>query len=145
VSTSPDRRASRARWLAIVASAVVVVTVASALITIGPPARQRRVALDSRRVQELASLTAAIERGAYLRGSLPAALADLDGAGQWLSITDPETAAPYGYAVTGDRTYRLCAAFATPTQSADAATAPAGGAWSHPAGRHCFDRRAKTR
>jgi len=143
MSAQPGRRASTGRWLAIVASVVVIATVVCALVAIGPPAQQRRVSLDARRAHELSTLSNLIDMGADRDGKLPAALADLEGAGQWLSIKDPETGAPYTYAITGDTTYRLCAVFATATQSADVRGGWSDGQWSHPAGRHCFDRKAK--
>jgi hypothetical protein len=145
VSAQTGQRASPGRWLAIVASVVVIATVVCALVAIGPPAQQRRMALDARRAHELSTLSNLIDMDADRAGKLPAALADLEGAGQWLSIKDPDNGAPYEYAITGDTTYRLCAVFATATQSADAGGGWGDGEWSHPAGRHCFDRKAKTK
>lgn len=143
MSAQPARRAALGRWLAIAASVVVVATVASALIAIGPPAQQRRVALDAKRAKDLILLSNGIDTRVNGGDKLPAVLVDLDGAGQWLSIRDPESGAPYGYAVTGDRTYRLCAVFATATQAGDIGDGWGTGDWSHPAGRYCFSRSAK--
>jgi hypothetical protein len=143
VSARPARRATPGRWLAIAATVVVVVTVASALIAIGPPAQQRRLAMDARRAQDLLMIASAIDIRVGRGEKLPAALADLDGAAQWLSIKDPESAAPYGYAVTGDRTYRLCAVFATATRAGDPGEGGGRGEWSHPAGRYCFGRNTR--
>ncbi len=144
MSAQPGRRATPGRWLAIAASVVVIATVVSALIAIGPPAQQRKVALDARRAHELLSLANAIDIRADRDDRLPAALTALEGAGQWLSIKDPASGAPYDYAITGDNTYRLCAVFATATRPADAEGGWGGEAWSHPAGRYCFERKAKT-
>ena len=143
MSAQPTRRAARGRWLAIAASVVVVATVASALITIGPPAQQRRVAMDARRTTDLIRLANVIEIRGGRDQKLPAALTDLEGAGQWQSIKDPESGAPYGYAVTGDRSYRLCAVFATATRAGDVGDGSGNGEWSHPAGRYCFNRNIK--
>ena len=131
MSTQPARRAARGRWLAIAASVVVVATVASALIVIGPPAQQRRVAMDARRTTDLIRLANVIEIRGGRDQKLPAAL------------PDPESGAPDGYAVTGDRSYRLCAVFATATRAGDVADRSSNGEWSHPAGRYCFSRNIK--
>lgn len=143
MSAQPARRAAPGRWLAIAASVVVVATVTGALVAIGPPAQQRRLALDTRRAHDLMGLANAIGVRVQRDGKLPAALADLDGAGQWLSVKDPESGAPYGYAVTGDRRYRLCAVFATATTPGQVGEQWVTGEWSHPAGRYCFDRNTR--
>ncbi len=51
---------------------------------------------------------------------------------------DPETGAAHVYEITGPKSYRLRAAFASTT--AESATIPEYLAkWAHGAGRHCFD------
>lgn len=128
------------RLLAIVASVAVATTIAVALLTLGSPSQQRQVRLDQRRVEDLQR----IDRLAALywrsHGTLPADLSTLASQpGQRLAITDPVDAAPYAYAVTGTRRFRLCAVFATDTAHR-AGPEPLGEEWNHGIGRHCFDR-----
>lgn len=132
------------RWLAIVASVAVVATVVAAVVVMGSPSAQREAKLDSRRVDDLNHIAQVIDRHFHVHGALPADLATLAAQpGQRLASTDPVDGTPYGYAVTGKRTYRLCAVFVTDT----AERPPAGGRWvpdewNHGAGRQCFDRKA---
>lgn len=144
MSAQPGRATPVGRWLAIAASVVVAVTVVSALVVMGSPAQQRMRALDVRRIQELTALSQAIDLHAAHNAKLPASARDLEGAGQWLSLEDPATGSPYVYATTGPRTYRLCAVFESSTQAADVRGGWVAGEWTHPAGRHCFDRKAKS-
>ncbi|MGH8085278.1 MAG: hypothetical protein ACREPV_08365 [Lysobacter sp.] len=133
------------RWLAIAASVVVVATVVAAIRVMGSPSAQREMKLDSRRIDDLNHIVQVIEHYAELNNALPADLATLARQpGQRLAITDPVDGAAYGYEVTGKRSYRLCAVFAT-----DTAKTPAmdgrwnADDWDHGAGRYCFERRAK--
>src|SRR5690606_34130852 len=108
----------------------------------GPPARQRAAALDAHRVQDLQRLGNGIEAHARVHGELPPALSTLSSqpGARW-PVNDPATGAPYGYEITGTRSYRLCADFATDTARTDGDGAPWGGdQWSHAVGRRCFDR-----
>ena len=80
------------------------------------------------------------------QGALPPSLAVLGSQpGIRLSIADPVTGAPYEYAATGARTYRLCARFSTDTALQAPNDYPSSDAhWAHGIGRHCFDRTAAT-
>ena len=53
---------------------------------------------------------------------------------------DPVDGGSYGYQVTGERSYRLCARFGTDT-ARDGRQPFGGDAWLHGSGTHCFDRR----
>jgi hypothetical protein len=69
-----------------------------------------------------------------LRQPLPASLDRFaaQATRQQVNTIDPETAAPYGYEVTGQRTYELCATFnASRNESFDVF-------WNHGPGRTCF-------
>jgi len=134
------------RWLAILATVVVVATLAAAFMVMRSPGEQRKVTLDQRRVQDLMQLGHAVDRHAMLRGVLPPDLATLAREpGTLLATGDPVTGAPYEYLVEGDRRYRLCAVFDTDT-ALTRDTAYAGpGEWTHGAGRHCFERVAPRR
>lgn len=129
------------RWLATAATLVVIATVAAAIAVMGSPWAQREAKFDRRRVEDLDRIVAAVSRYADGHGALPPDLATLARQpGRRLAIVDPRHRTPYTYQVTGARTYRLCASFAT-----DAATDGVGfwtrEEWAHGAGRQCFDRR----
>lgn len=134
------------RQLAIVASVVVLATVVASVWVTGTPSAQREARIDERRVSDLDHIKDAIRLHAQDHGALPASLAALKSQpGIRLSIADPITGAPYEYAATGARTYRLCARFTTDT----ALQAPSDheytdARWAHGIGRQCFERTAAT-
>lgn len=131
------------RWLAIVASLVVVATVVAAIAVMGSPSAQREAKLDHKRIRDLDRIVNAASSYVEHERSLPGDLATLAGqSGLRLSIVDPGDGSPYTYEVTGDRTFRLCAVFATDT-ARTAAEPWVGDKWSHGSGRQCFDRKTK--
>ena len=135
-------------FLIIAVAAVLAVVIAGFLVT-GSPSNQRKIALDSRRLQDLSQLAQALytqTRPIYPSStspSLPATLADLVKitSSQYLSTKDPETKAPYNYQITSSSTYQLCATFETSSQTGalDEPTynSPAP-FWNHPIGNSCF-------
>ncbi len=133
------------RWLAIVASVVVVATLVVAITVIGPPSAQREVKLDQRRMQDLERIVHVLSLYVRSHNALPPDLATLAGQpGQRLSITDPVDGTPYTYAATGKRSFRLCAVFATDTAKPPGDAEPwAQDDWNHGAGRQCFDRKPR--
>src|SRR5690606_37413954 len=111
---SPGRR------LAVIASVAVGATLVPAIAVLDAPPRHREQRLDARRVQDLQQHENAI--AAYHAGhkALPDDLAALRAMPGWnLAPGDPETGAPYGYEVLGERSYRLCAKFSTDTAAAE--------------------------
>ncbi|MBA2239256.1 MAG: hypothetical protein H0W24_11235 [Lysobacter sp.] len=136
-------RAPVGRWLAMAAGLVVLATVIAAIATMGPPSTQREIRFDERRIADLARIADAIENYAGRHARLPPDLATLASEpGHDLPISDPEGGAPYGYEVTGDRRYRLCAQFTTDTgQSPHGAPPMHGDDWLHGRGRQCFERK----
>jgi hypothetical protein len=133
------------RWLAVAASVVVVATVAAAMLAMGSPGSQRESRLDRKREQGMERIAMAIDFRAKAGQPLPADLASLAREpGRRLSITDPATGAAYAYETTGDRSYRLCAVFATDT-ALESRKAWIDQEWLHGKGRHCFDRKADAR
>ena len=133
------------RWLAILATVVVVATLVAAFLVMRSPGEQRKVTLDLRRAQDLMQLGHAIDAHVQVHGRLPADLATLARQpGSLLPVGDPVTGQAYGYEVDGNRRYRLCAVFDTDT-AATGAAALGPGEWTHGAGRHCFERVAPTR
>lgn len=133
----------RGRLLAIVASVAAVATVVAALVVMDPPAAQREMRIDQKRVRELHRIEAAAHQYLEEHGRLPADLATLAARpGLRLAVEDPVDGSVYGYEVTGPRSLRLCAGFAT-----DSARGASGSGfyendgWYHPAGHHCFERK----
>ena len=141
--TRADNRLGR--WLAIAASVVVVSTVVAAILAMGSPSTQRELRLDEKRVGDLGRIANAVNHHVERHGALPKDLATLARQpGQWISFVDPKDGSAYTYEVTGPRTFRLCAVFATDTADMPAhAGFESGDDWIHGSGRHCFDRKFK--
>ena len=138
----PDRLG---RWLAIAASLVVTLTIVAAIWTMGSPMAQRQADLDGRRVDNLNRIAQLVDDHLWTHDSLPPDLATLaQQPGRRLSILDPVDGNPYGYEVTGERAYRLCAVFVTDTSEIPATAGPwREDVWAHGRGQHCFNRKTK--
>lgn len=133
------------RSLAIAASAVVIATLVAAMLLLGSPESQRESRLDRKREQDMESIALAINTRAREGKPLPASLEVLSSEpGLRLAVSDPQTRAPYVYAITGSDRYRLCAVFATDTGDASR-RGWVDQDWLHGAGRHCFERRVDPR
>jgi hypothetical protein len=131
--------ATRRRILFGVVLVVVAGAVIAGLITAGSPAKARAVRLDDQRVRTLATITASIESYWSRHSNLPATLAELRrDPNVPRELVDPVTTQPYGYRVTGPRTFELCAEFQA--TSADGSAQWYIGNWTHGAGRQCFQR-----
>lgn len=133
------------RWLLVVACVVVVSTLAAAIVVMGPPAAQRAEKLDRKRAHDLWRIERAVDSYAESKGTLPPDLDTLAGQpGQRLPTTDPDGGSPYGYEITGKRSYRLCAVFTTDTAATQEVGMPwSSEEWKHGTGRQCFDRKVK--
>jgi len=124
----------------------VLIVVGAAIWVLDSPAEERRRQLDRQRVEDLRAISNAVDAYWTREDVLPA---DLEALTDWQNLdvrpSDPVTGAPYRYQVTGERSYRLCATFAT--------TDPGGKPrrswqrypiyWNHPPGDHCFERQAE--
>lgn len=128
------------------ATAAALVAIVAALMMLGPPSRARERRLDDMRVEDLSTLSNAVEQYWTKRAALPDTLDSLMTAHVLGTIpTDPVSKASYRYHVTGARSYRLCATFTTKSDSAAEETyrrTDASGAirsWHHGAGESCFD------
>jgi len=115
--------------------------------SLGSPGKQRELAADRRRVEDLQTIARSLNASHRLSGSaanreLPSTLHDLPPA--WRTdpsrLTDPATKAPYEYRRLSSSTYELCASFATESSSDEDGYEPGGrySFWRHPKGRHCF-------
>jgi hypothetical protein len=140
--SAPTAANGAGRWIAIIASVVVVATIVAAIVVMGPPSTQRLSRLDERRVTDLGNLTQAIQAYREAHDRLPADLPVLAAEpGSRLAIVDPGTAQPYGYAVLGAREYQLCARFDTDTAATmEPPVAWVPGDWNHGVGTRCFKR-----
>jgi hypothetical protein len=134
---------SRAGVLATIAAAVAVI---AGLITLGLPSHARERRLDGMRVDDLVQLSNSLDAYWSKHTSLPLVLDSLVSDRQTDRIpSDPATKLPYTYLVSGERSYRLCATFAQPSDTTDYRFAPsyAGSkptrSWRHGAGESCFD------
>lgn len=133
------------RWLAIAATLVVAATVVAAIFAMGGPAEQRQMRLDARRVDDLGNLAGEVRAYFESQGKLPPDLATLANQPGNKPRLDPETQAPYAYEIVNPRRFRLCAVFANDSERmSEDAGIWTGDAWKHPAGRHCFERKAET-
>ncbi|MGY0799447.1 hypothetical protein ACW7G0_10390 [Lysobacter sp. A286] len=136
-----SEQARAGRWLAIVATVVVVLTVGAAITLMRSPSAQREVTLDNKRVQDLQQIVQLVDLYARQHDALPPDIATLASLpGQQVPL-DPVDGTAYDYQVTGERGYRLCANFSTDTARTAAGQPRSGVEWNHAAGRHCFDRK----
>jgi hypothetical protein len=120
-------------------AALAGAAIVAGIVLIGGPSTQRDIALDRTRAGDLTRLSLKVADHWRERGHLPKSLQAIDDA--WARIArDPETDQPYDYAVTGERTWRLCADFArAATKPPDyPGQAPFG---VHDKGRVCFEQK----
>jgi hypothetical protein len=122
--------------LLVAASIAVLAAIVAGLWAAGPPSDARARSLDERRVRDLQWIASAIDFHVRDYGHLPASLADLTDSSRWtLTLTDPETKAPYGYRPLTADSYELCATYALGMEKSD--DVPRDRRWVHPAGRYC--------
>lgn len=130
---------------ALLLGGVVAATAAAvgvAVLVLDSPAEARRQRLDERRVANLREIAGAIDVYWTREGALPPDLDALVGVrGLDAPRTDPVTDEPYDYRVAGERTYELCATFATvaPGREPRGYRQRQDSFWHHPAGEHCFE------
>ncbi|HEV7702814.1 MAG TPA: hypothetical protein VGO46_00925 [Gemmatimonadaceae bacterium] len=148
------RTVSRAGVAATIAAVLVVI---AGLFTLGTPSRARERKLDELRVDDLSRLSNRIDGYWTKHSALPQVLDSLVADRQLDRVpADPQSHQSYTYLVSGERSYRLCATFAQPSDSAESSrydsddfslTVGDGGmpiarqphSWRHGAGESCFD------
>jgi hypothetical protein len=133
---------SRAGLAATVAALLAVI---AGLVVLGSPSRARARRLDDLRIADLARISGALDTYWKKHADLPAGLDTLRADNMFDRVpTDPATHAPYTYHASGERSYRLCATFAQPSDTSrherfiegvDLGSRP----WTHGAGESCFD------
>jgi hypothetical protein len=124
-----------------VAVAAVVGAIGVGLYIVGRPADQRIRRIDEHRTQDLTYLRDGVARYAEAHKRLPESLQEVTGFPD-ASRRDPVTGQPYGYRVTGDATYDVCADFERATDPDQAQFAD--NTWKHGAGHTCFPQVAAT-
>ncbi|MEO7039195.1 MAG: hypothetical protein ABI446_05575 [Gemmatimonadaceae bacterium] len=132
---------SRAGIAATIAAALVVI---AGLLTLGLPSHARERKLDGVRVADLSQLSSEVDEYWGKHAALPDSLEKMMASHQVDRVLkDPQTNAPYTYLVSGARSYRLCATFAQPSDTAARArfdvSMSASRSWRHGAGESCFD------
>lgn len=139
-----------AKYIAIVASVIILVMVIGAFFIVGSPMTARSLQFDQQRTYDLQNIQYQVVNYWQRKQVLPTNLADLtDSISGYTAPNDPETNMPYEYIVKDatSLTFQLCANFKlTSTANNPKTPVPAmyyEGApenWSHSAGRVCFDR-----
>jgi hypothetical protein len=144
-----------------------VVTMVAAVVIVGlylagSPNKERQRRFDQQRLNDLQSISYAVDSFYDNNRRLPESLSELAAGsvkGQYYvsSTVDPETRMAYEYFVKGGADYDLCATFAMPSSESDpnqpyparpmATKAETGGnlitPWDHPTGSHCFNLNAE--
>lgn len=155
----PDTHTNLPRNAAVVAGAIVLVSIVGGLFVFGTPAEQRKYRFDEQRVSDLQSIQYQVlyywQQKDVLPQTIEALRNELTG---FVAPTDPETEVSYEYNVKADLTFELCATFSAEgvtddttfgvTDSRVSPAVPLRGyedtytteVWEHPAGRYCFER-----
>jgi hypothetical protein len=130
-----------------IAAAIAAVTVVGGIAFVGSPVSERLRKLDGQRVEDLRGIRSAADRyclgpnarrpdGAppVMVNPIPASLDELArlAVEERPNVADPATGEPYGWRVTGDSSFEVCATFDAPRDE------PFEVEWNHPAGRACF-------
>lgn len=124
----------------------VVAAVIYGMILVGSPAEQRQLQFDQQRTSDLQQIVSAIQMYWDQQKKLPQGFDDLKQQqfAYIQSVQDPETQIPYEYRITGEKTYELCAVFATDSSLYEAKTKTptpfSAEQWNHVKGRTCFAR-----
>ncbi len=135
--------------LSYIVISVVVISVIGGFFIIGSPATERVRRFDERRVSDLQTIQWEVINYWQKKNQLPATLGALrDDIRGFVPPQDPETGAPYEYAVSDATSFSLCAVFSMPTDSATdtrGITKPLSVGlqsenWAHNNGRACFKR-----
>lgn len=127
------------RAFAAVATAAVVAAIAAGFWVLGTPGRQREIAADRQRLQDVGTIAQRLHER-YLTDNdsfeLPATLDASE------LRNDPLTNQPYEYERLSDRDFNLCATFDTDSSThrlSSQNSNPEAERWQHPEGRHCFE------
>lgn len=111
---------------------------------VGNPVEQREKRFDMQRVNHLQNLPWQIDQHYMDNGVLPENLESLNVMIP-SELRDPETGDVYGYSITGENTYELCATFTHPTDKNIDGYYYFDDSWEHQAGEVCFERTVESR
>ncbi|MGB3353368.1 MAG: DUF5671 domain-containing protein [Mycobacterium sp.] len=130
----PGRRPVPALFLGVAVLASVA-AVGAGLWLMGPPSEQAARRIDERRVEDLRSLAAGVDRYYEQNSELPQSLGELSAASPTpIPLDDPSTRAPYRYSPGAGKTFELCADFAQPSGEGLVRDS----IWTHAASTECF-------
>lgn len=134
----------RAARIGYVFGILTACSVVGGFFIIGSPTELRRMRFDEQKLNDLATLQWQIVTHWQQKRTLPATLDELEDPISGFTIPlDPQTRTSYGYAVTGEASFNLCAAFnhaSIDRGSAYPIERPSGESWQHGAGETCFSR-----
>lgn len=132
---SPSRK-----YLKYSAVVLVLAVIVTALVSIGSPAKQRKLNQDSQRIYDLVNISYEINDYYYKEEKLPTVLNDLLKNNDYYmpKLKDPVTDKNYEYIVVDSENYKLCAEFALPSMNSERTDI-----WHHNSGRECFERTVK--
>ena len=132
-------------------SVMVLSAVIGAFFTIGSPARQRKMRIDSQRVYDLQNLQVSILNYYLQHSKLPENLTELSNSTPgFVTPIDPVNSSSYQYTVDSNLLFTLCANFDLPSQEKFSEPRPyfptyydlTAGDWRHEEGQVCFQRDA---
>ncbi|MEM9905811.1 MAG: hypothetical protein AAF921_12385 [Cyanobacteria bacterium P01_D01_bin.44] len=126
------------RSFATIATLAVLSGIVAGFWVLGSPGRQRLIASDQRRANDLQETARTLYWQAQDKGEdyrLPDTLSTRE------LGKDPITQQPYEYNRLSDSTYELCAVFETDSSTYPLRNRPSEEAekWNHPEGQHCFE------
>ncbi len=124
-----------------VALLLVLSIIGIGFLIVGSPQHARMVRMDAQRISDLQALQSDINVYYAQRHTLPTSLSDLESIGFALPA-DPSTGAQYGYTITQQTGFSLCATFAASGTSQVPGGFLSQEMWSHGAGYTCFARAA---
>jgi len=143
----------KARMVGFGAGILVLITIISSFFVMGTPGQVRLYRFDDQKVSDLQNIQWQVVNYWQQKEALPTSLSDLaDPISGYVIPVDPQSAAQYGYELTGALSFKLCATFNAASQqsasnptSARVVEAPYGkgdmsDSWSHEAGETCFER-----
>ncbi len=122
-----------------VATVAVVAAIAAGFWVLGTPGRQREIAADRQRLEDISTIAQRLHER-YLGSNSNIALPNTLPAEEVRN--DPLTNQPYEYARLSDREFELCATFDTDSSThrlSNQNPTPDAQRWQHPEGRHCFE------
>lgn len=131
-----------AKWFVVKVSVIVVLVLGLGFYNAGSPSAQRLVKIDATRVNDLSSIQQEVVQYWQAKQKLPENIAMLrDDLRGFIPPVDPQTKASYEYRTTGEKSFELCATFATASEDvATPAIYPAQTTFAHGEGRNCFTR-----